>query len=97
MTDMQQLMYQTFAEIEEVIDLELRPRLQALGRDIDSWYINDDGTVNVVIKKISSSLFNVNRDVLEKIVVSKLKLCIPRIQKVIISWQNHFNKNERRW
>jgi hypothetical protein len=73
-------------EIEELIDRELRPRLKAFGRDIELLGFSKDGTVSVSIRKIEASLFIIMKEVLEKIVTSRIKLCLPRVRKVVIKW-----------
>lgn len=88
MTEIQQLMdptYDEMNEIEKVIERELRPRLQAFGRDVELLNVSKDGTAIVVIKKVSASLFNIRSEILEKIVVSKIKLCLPHIRKVVVN------------
>ncbi|NPV93247.1 MAG: hypothetical protein HPY50_20995 [Firmicutes bacterium] len=72
-------------QIREIIEFELRPRLKSFDVEIELLEINDE-IVKVAIKKIRQSLFDVRREVIEKIVVCKIKTSIAGIRKVIVVW-----------
>ncbi|NPV91805.1 MAG: hypothetical protein HPY50_13650 [Firmicutes bacterium] len=73
-------------QINEVIVRELVPRLSAFSTEVELQEVNDDGTVSLMIKENKGSLFFIRREILENIVVSKIKYSISGIRKVIVTW-----------
>lgn len=76
----------TYKKINEIIDKEIESRLRSLGAEVELLSISDDGSVNLLIKKASPCIFDIRREVLEKIVVSRIKLSIPEVQKITVKW-----------
>ncbi len=74
-------------ETNAIIEQILKPKLLALGRDIQLLQVNSDGVIKISIGGGCSTCPTAD-SLIEKMVVSNLQENIPNIKRVEISLQN---------
>ncbi|MGA2225695.1 MAG: NifU family protein [Syntrophobacteraceae bacterium] len=73
-----------YRSIENIIETEIRPRLQAHGGDIELLGVGDDGTVRVrLIGKCATC--PASQSTVENLVETVLREKIPWIKRIIVS------------